>query len=79
MPTPLIYPQLLVDSLRLGPIRGVEAHMLIPTGLVGLVVARRRGVPLVVYSHGSDVRTWRNAIGPMRWLAQQVARRADRC
>ena len=63
VPTPLIYPQLLVDSLRLGPIRGVEAHMLIPTGLVGLMVARRRGVPLVVYSHGSDVRTWRNGSG----------------
>jgi glycosyltransferase involved in cell wall biosynthesis len=78
VPTALIYPQLLIESLRLGPIRGVEAHMLVPTGLVGLLVARRRGVPLVVYSHGSDVRTSRNAIGPMRWLAQQVARRADR-
>jgi glycosyltransferase involved in cell wall biosynthesis len=78
VPTPFIYPQLLVDALRLGPIRGVEAHMLIPTGLVGLMVARRRGVPLVVYSHGGDVRGWPNAIGPMRWLAQQVARRADR-
>ena len=78
VPTPLIYPQLLLDALRLGPIRGVEAHMLIPTGLVGLIVARRRGVPLVVYSHGGDVRDWRRMRAPSRWLARRVARRADR-
>ena len=77
-PTPLIYPQLLIDSLRLGQIRGVEAHMLIPTGLVGLIVARRRDVPLVVYSHGGDVRDWRRMRAPSRWLARQVAKRADR-
>jgi len=78
VPTLLIYPQLLAEALRLGPIRGVEAHMLIPTGLVGLLVARRRRVPLVVYSHGGDVRDWRRLRGPLRWLARQVARRADR-
>ena len=78
VPTPLIYPQLLIDSLRLGQIRGVEAHMLIPTGLVGLIVARRRDVPLVVYSHGGDVRDWRRMRAPSRWLARQVAKRADR-
>ena len=77
VPTPLIYPQLLLDALRLGPIRGVEAHMLIPTGLVGLIVARRRRVPLVVYAHGGDLRGWRRRPGP-RWIARQVARRADR-
>ena len=78
VPSLLIYPQLLADALRLGPIRGVEAHMLIPTGLVGLIVARRRRVPLVVYSHGGDVREWRRLPGPLRWIARQVARRADR-
>jgi glycosyltransferase involved in cell wall biosynthesis len=78
VPTLLIYPQLFIDALRLGRIRGVEAHMLIPTGLVGLIVARRRGVPLVVYSHGGDVRDWRRMRAPSRWLARQVARRADR-
>ena len=78
VPTPFIYPQLLFDALRLGPIRGVEAHMLLPTGLVGLIVARRRGVPLVVYSHGGDVRDWRRMRAPSRWLARQVAERADR-
>ncbi len=78
LPSLLIYPVLLLDALRAGPIRGVEAHMLIPTGFVGLIVARMRGVPLVVYSHGGDVRDWRDLPGPMRWLAQRVARRADR-
>jgi glycosyltransferase involved in cell wall biosynthesis len=78
LPSPLIYPLLLVDALLAGPIRGVEAHMLIPTGVVGLIVARLRGVPLIVYAHGRDVRTWRSLPAPMRWLAQRVARHADR-
>ena len=40
-PRLLVYFTLLVDGLRLrGPIRGVEAHMLIPTGFVGLIIAR---------------------------------------
>ncbi len=78
LPRPLIYPLMLIEALRSGPIRGVEAHMLMPTGLVGLIVARLRGVPLIVYAHGSDVRHWRSLPGPIRWLAQRVARRADR-
>jgi glycosyltransferase involved in cell wall biosynthesis len=78
IPSPLIYPLLLVDALRGGALRGVEAHMLMPTGLLGLIVANLRGVPLVLYSHGSDVRGWRTAPAPIRWLMQQVARRADR-
>ena len=78
LPSVLIYPLLLLDALRAGPIRGVEAHMLMPTGLLGLVVAKLRGVPLVVYSHGGDVRDWRDLPGPVRWLVRQVARRADR-
>lgn len=78
LPSLFIYPLLLIDALRAGPIRGVEAHMLIPTGLLGLIVAKLRGVPLVVYSHGGDVRDWRDLPGPVRWLARQVARRADR-
>lgn len=52
--------------------------MLLPTGFIGLVVARFRGVPLVVYSHGGDVRDWRRLPAPLRWLAKRVARRADR-
>jgi glycosyltransferase involved in cell wall biosynthesis len=76
-PNPIVYAQLLIDALRVGPVRGVEAHMLFPTGLVGLIVARLRGVPLVVYSHGRDVRE-RRRLAVVRWLVREVARRADR-
>jgi glycosyltransferase involved in cell wall biosynthesis len=76
-PNPIVYAQLLVDALRAGSVRGVEAHMLFPTGLVGLIVARLRGVPLVVYSHGRDIRDPRR-LAVVRWLIRQVARRADR-
>ena len=76
-PNPIVYAQLLIDALRVGPVRGVEAHMLFPTGLVGLIVARLRGVPLVVYSHGRDVRE-RRRLAAVRWLVREVARRTDR-
>lgn len=79
MPRVLIYAGLLLDALRApGAIRGVEAHMLIPTGFIGLLVARARRVPLVVYAHGMDVWEWEKPILPLRWLGRYVARRADR-
>lgn len=73
---PLVYAGLLVDALATGRrIRGVEAHMLFPTALVGLVVARLRRVPLVVYVHGGDVRDWHQRAVPIRWIMIAVARR----
>ncbi|HEX5041176.1 MAG TPA: glycosyltransferase [Candidatus Limnocylindria bacterium] len=78
MPWPLLYAALFVDALRAGPIRGVEAHMAVPTGLVGWAVARSRHVPLVVYAHGRDVRDWRAKPAPIRWLTRFVLRRAAR-
>jgi len=78
-PWPLLYARLFVEALRIrGPIRGIEAHMVVPTGLVGLVVARIRRVPLVVYAHGRDVRDWDRKAAPIRWLTRLVVRRADR-
>ena len=78
LPRLLLYFVLLIDGLRVpGPLRGVEAHMLIPTGFVGLLIARLRGVPLVVYSHGGDVRDWRQLPGPFQYLSRFVATRAD--
>ena len=78
-PWPLLYALLFVEALRIrGPIRGIEAHMVVPTGLVGLVVARIRRVPLVVYAHGRDVRDWDRKAAPIRWLTGLVVRRADR-
>lgn len=78
LPAILIYVVLLLDALRSGPTRGVEAHMLFPTGLIGLVVARVRRVPLVVYVHGGDVRNLQRRPLPIRWAARLVADHADR-
>ena len=76
---PMLYALLLLDALRVrGPLRGVEAHMAVPTGLVGWLVARLRRVPLVIYSHGRDVRGWRTKPLPVRWLTRFAVRRADR-
>jgi glycosyltransferase involved in cell wall biosynthesis len=50
--------------------------MLVPTGFIGLLVARIRRVPLVVYAHGGDVRDWRRLPAPLRWMARTVARGA---
>jgi glycosyltransferase involved in cell wall biosynthesis len=78
LPRLLIYLVLLIDALRArGPLRGIEAHMLIPTGFVGLIAARLRRVPLVVYSHGGDVRDWRDLSSALQVVARVVARRAD--
>lgn len=76
LPRPLIYASLLIDALRIRRGVGVEAHMLVPTGLVGLIVARFRRVPLVVYSHGGDARDWSMRPLPLRWLTRFVARQA---
>ena len=78
MPWPLLYLALFIDGMRVrGPIRGVEAHMAVPTGLVGLAIARLRRAPLLVYAHGRDVRDWRSKPAPIRWLTRFVLRRAD--
>jgi teichuronic acid biosynthesis glycosyltransferase TuaC len=76
---PVLYALLFIDAMRVrGPIRGIEAHMAVPTGLVGLVVARVRHLPLVIYAHGGDVRDWDRKPAPIRWITRQVVRRADR-
>ncbi|MEJ7803617.1 MAG: glycosyltransferase [Candidatus Limnocylindria bacterium] len=79
LPWPLLYSLLFIDALRVrGSIRGIEAHMAVPTGLAGLALARLRRVPLVVYAHGRDVRDWRRKPLPIRWLTTFVLRHADR-
>lgn len=79
LPWPLLYFVLWVDAMRVrGPLRGVEAHMAVPTGLVGWAVARLRRVPLVVYAHGRDVRDLHRRPAPIRVLTRFVLRRADR-
>jgi glycosyltransferase involved in cell wall biosynthesis len=78
LPRAWIYLLLLVDALRAPRPRGIEAHMLVPTGFIGLVAARFRAVPLVVYVHGGDVRDWGKRPAPVRWMARLVARGAER-
>jgi len=78
MPWPLLYAELLVRAMRVGGLRGVEAHVVAPTGLVGWLVARVRRVPLVVYAHGGDVRGWPDRSWGWRWATRFVLRHADR-
>jgi glycosyltransferase involved in cell wall biosynthesis len=78
-PWPVLYSRLFLDAMRVsGSIRGVEAHVVVPTGLVGWAVARLRRVPLVVYAHGGDVRELDAKPWPFRWLTTLVVRHADR-
>lgn len=78
VPMPLRYVRLTFDALTArGRFEGVEAHVLFPTGVIGLLVAWLRSVPLVVYVHGDEVRNavYRNAI--YTWLGRLVARKAS--
>jgi teichuronic acid biosynthesis glycosyltransferase TuaC len=77
-PVALRYLRLGVNALvQRGRFDGVEAHILFPTGLIGLAAARIRGVPLVIYAHGADVRITANANRVSRSLSRLVARNAD--
>ena len=79
LPGPVTYVVLLADALLASRrAHGVEAHMLFPTGLIGLLVARFRRVPIVVYAHGGDVRRMERWPRPIQRLARHVARSADR-
>jgi glycosyltransferase involved in cell wall biosynthesis len=60
-----------------GPFDGVEAHILYAAGWVGLVVARLRGLPLVVYAHGTDARSYFSWGRGYRFFVRQVVRGAD--
>ena len=59
-----------------GPFDGVEGHFVLPSGVVALLVARLRRLPLVVVAHGSDVGAMARG-GAMRRLARAVVRGAD--
>jgi len=68
------YAQLAIDAVRArGAFDGIEAHPVYPAGLIGLVLARLRRLPLVVYAHGTDVRT-AHAVGGCRCRGDQFRR-----
>lgn len=76
-PMPVRYVALLCRALTArGRFDGVEAHVLFPAGLIGLMAARLRRIPLVVYAHGADVRETANQNTVYRRLAGVVARGA---
>lgn len=59
-----MYGKLLGRSLRLAlhhKFDAIHAGRVLPEGLVGLVVARLVRRPLVVYAHGEEITTWRQA------------------
>ena len=60
-----MYAKLLAASLALGlrhRFDAVHAGRVLPEGLVGWLVARLTGRPLVIYSHGEELATWRQAV-----------------
>jgi glycosyltransferase involved in cell wall biosynthesis len=56
---------------------GVEGHFVLPSGVIALLAARLRRLPLVVYAHGGDVREIAARNRVMRWAARAVLRGAD--
>jgi glycosyltransferase involved in cell wall biosynthesis len=60
-----------------GRFDGVEGHFVLPSGVVALIAARIRGLPLVVHAHGSDVREMASRNPFYAWLARLILRGAD--
>jgi glycosyltransferase involved in cell wall biosynthesis len=62
---------------RTQKIDGVEAHVAMPAGLIGVIAAARHRVPCLVYAHGSDVSftAWRHPV--LTALTRAVLRRAS--
>jgi glycosyltransferase involved in cell wall biosynthesis len=60
-----------------GPFDGVEGHFVLPSGLIALLAARLRRLPLVVYAHGGDVREMAQRNRLMRLAARAVLRGAN--
>lgn len=56
---------------------GVEGHFVLPSGVLALLAARLRALPLVVYAHGGDVRQIAHRQALLGWLARRVVRGAD--
>jgi glycosyltransferase involved in cell wall biosynthesis len=59
-----------------GSFDGVESHVLLPAGAIGLLSATLRRVPLVVVAHGSDVTYTAQRHALLTRLARLVIRRA---
>ena len=72
------YLAMLWSSLtRRGRFDGVEGHFVLPSGVIALLAARVRHLPLVIYAHGGDVRDMAGRNRLLRWAARAVVRGAD--
>ena len=61
----IMYLKLMWVSIRLGlkhKFQIVHAGRVLPEGLVGLFTARLFKIPLVIYAHGEEITTWRQAV-----------------
>jgi glycosyltransferase involved in cell wall biosynthesis len=77
-PSWLRYLAMLWSALtRRGRFDGVEGHFVLPSGVIALMTARLRGLPLVVYAHGSDVREMAHRNRLLLSAARAVVRGAD--
>jgi glycosyltransferase involved in cell wall biosynthesis len=72
------FARLVWDALSTrGRFDGVEGHFVLATGPPALVAARLRGLPLVVYAHGTDVRDAAHRSAMHHWLARRVIASAN--
>jgi len=72
------YARLFWDAMTArGSFGGVEAHELFPAGLIGLIAARIRGIPLVVYAHNFYDRNPVNRHWLFEWLGRLVFSHAE--
>jgi glycosyltransferase involved in cell wall biosynthesis len=77
-PSWLRYLAMLWSALtRRGRFDGVEGHFVLPSGVIALLAARLRGLPLVVYAHGGDVREMAHRNRLLLSAARAVLRGAD--
>lgn len=68
--------RMLIAAARPRRVDGVEAHVFLPAGLIGVLAARMARAPLLVYAHGSDVRDTARRSRFHVFLARVVARLA---
>ena len=72
------YARMLLCALTVrGQFDGVEAHVLFPAGMIGLLASRIRRIPLVVVVHGSDISYTARRGRLIRYLSKVVARSAN--
>jgi len=62
---------------RRGRFDGVEGHFVLPSGVIALMAARVRGLPLVIVAHGADVRDMAGRNRLFHALARLILRHAD--